>query len=60
MAGPDPAELRRVVDAFPAAADGDASGRIDDLLDGTYGRLRRDWYPELERLTETYADGDVL
>jgi len=68
MAGPDPAELRRVVDAFPAA-DGDAgdsdaaddrSDRVDDLLDGTYSRLRRDWYPELAELTAAYAAGDVL
>lgn len=45
MAGPDPAELWRVVDAFPAAPDGDDADRIndadrvDDLLDGTYSRL---------------------
>ncbi|TKX81546.1 hypothetical protein [Halorubrum sp. SD626R] len=66
MAGPDPAELRRVVDAFPAA-DGDGANRsdadgdrVDDLLDGTYGRLTREWYPELGELTESYAAGDVL
>ncbi|EMA64343.1 hypothetical protein [Halorubrum kocurii] len=60
MAGPDPAELRRVVDAFPEAADVEAADRVDDLLDGTYGRLRRDWYPELETVTEAYRDGDIL
>ena len=65
MAGPDPAELRRVVDAFPAAADSEpidpgAADRIDDLLDGTYGRLTREWYPELTELTDSYAAGDVL
>ncbi|MFO8115507.1 MAG: hypothetical protein R6U01_09155 [Halorubrum sp.] len=69
MAGPDPAELRRVVDAFPAAdgdtadgdaTDGDAADGVDDLLDGTYGRMRRDWYPELAELTAAYAAGDVL
>lgn len=66
MAGPDPAELRRVVDAFPAAADGDEAvpsdrfDRVDDLLDGTYGRLRRAWYPRLGELTESYAAGEVL
>ena len=65
MAGPDPAELRRVVDAFPAAADSEptdsgAIDRIDDLLDGTYGRLTREWYPGLGELTDSYAAGDVL
>jgi hypothetical protein len=71
MAGPDPAELRRVVDAFPAAADADEANRssrsaadrldrVDDLLDGTYGRLTREWYPELGELTAAYAAGDVL
>ncbi|MDZ5810840.1 hypothetical protein U4E84_05715 [Halorubrum sp. AD140] len=67
MAGPDPTELRRVVDAFPAAADVDGSdrgddrlARVDDLLDGTYGRLVREWYPDLAELTESYAAGDVL
>ena len=60
MAGPDPAELRRVVDAFPAATDSDAVDRVDDFLDGTYGRLTREWYPELAELTESYAAGDVL
>ncbi|MFC7185553.1 hypothetical protein [Halorubrum yunnanense] len=66
MAGPDPAELRRVVDAFPAAPDEgdgdrvDGAGRVDDLLDGTYGRLIEEWYPGLVELTETYAAGEVL
>ena len=66
MAGPDPAELRRVVDAFPATADGDEASPsdrldgVDDLLDGTYGRLTREWYPELTELTDSYAAGDVL
>ncbi|WP_435075323.1 hypothetical protein [Halorubrum sp. HHNYT27] len=60
MAGPDPAELRRVVDAFPAATDVEGAGRVDDLLDGTYERLRRDWYPELGELTDAYAAGDIL
>ena len=63
MAGPDPAELRRVVDAFPAAVDAAESDRVapfDDLLDGTYERLTREWYPALERVSESYRDGDVL
>jgi len=66
MAGPDPAELRRVVDAFPAAravggADrDDGADRVDDLLDGTYGRLIREWYPGLVAVTEAFADGDAL
>ncbi|WP_337680943.1 hypothetical protein [Halorubrum lacusprofundi] len=66
MAGPDPAELWRVVDAFPAAPDGDDADRIndadrvDDLLDGTYSRLTREWYPDLVELTETFADDDIL
>ena len=60
MAGPDPSELRRVVDAFPAATDPDDAERVDDLLDGTYDRLTRDWYPELDGLTASYAAGDVL
>ncbi|PAU83162.1 hypothetical protein CK500_10160 [Halorubrum salipaludis] len=59
MAGPDPAELRRVVDAFPATLDDDAD-RVDDLLDGTYGRLTREWYPELAELTEAYGDREIL
>jgi hypothetical protein len=71
MAGPDPAELRRVVDAFPAVpeADGpnrpdrsgsDLTDRVDDLLDGTYGRLTGEWYLELRDLTDAYLDGGVL
>lgn len=60
MAGPDPSELRRVVDAFPAATDPDDAERVDDLLDGTYERLTREWYPELDGLTASYAAGDVL
>ncbi|EMA64645.1 hypothetical protein [Halorubrum lipolyticum] len=60
MAGPDPAELRRVVDAFPGTPDGGVVDRVNDLLDGTYGRLTREWYPELVGVTEAYRDGDVL
>ncbi|WP_128906484.1 hypothetical protein [Halorubrum amylolyticum] len=58
MAGPDSAELRRVVDAFPADIDG--TDRVDDLLDGTYGRLTREWYPDLRIVTNSYAAGDIL
>jgi hypothetical protein len=60
MAGPDPAELRRVVDAFPATPDDERADRVDDLLDGTYDRLTREWYPELGDLTDAYAAGDIL
>lgn len=74
MAGPDAAELRRVVDAFPAApgadgpnradredrVDSEVTDRVDDLLDGAYGRLTREWYPELRGLTDAYLDGGVL
>lgn len=75
MAGPDPTELRRVVDDFPERSVGSPSergrsrngrttdgrfDRVDELLDGTYGALIRGWYPELRDLTETYAAGDCL
>ncbi len=75
MAGPDPTELRRVVEDFPARSveppperdrsgadqgDDDRLVRVDDLLDGTYAALIRDWYPELEELTAAYAAGNVL
>ncbi|ELZ48422.1 hypothetical protein C464_06975 [Halorubrum coriense DSM 10284] len=35
-------------------------GRVDDLLDGAYGALIRDWYPELRRRAAAHADGDCL
>ncbi|MUW15874.1 hypothetical protein GJ633_15650, partial [Halorubrum sp. CBA1125] len=79
MAKQDPAELVRLVDAFPAAPSegaterggsdataGDDPGtdgsfaRVDELLDGTYGALTREWYPELRRRVSAYADGDCL
>ncbi|MFB6234644.1 MAG: hypothetical protein ABEH81_10975 [Halopenitus sp.] len=75
MAGPDPTELRRVVEAFPARAassppdharagetssGSDGIARVDELLDGTYSALRHDWYPELQDLTAAYAAGDRL
>ncbi|RLM53598.1 hypothetical protein DVK02_12145 [Halobellus sp. Atlit-31R] len=59
MAGPDPAELRRVVDAFPTPPD-DRFERADELLDGVYSAMANSWYPELRRCTDAYADGDVL
>jgi hypothetical protein len=35
-------------------------GRVDELLDGAYGALTRDWYPELRRRAAAHADGDCL
>lgn len=60
MAGPAPGELRRVVDAFPAAQAVEGADRVDDLLDGTYDRLVREWYPGLDELTAAYAAGEIL
>lgn len=60
MAGPDPTELRRVVDDFPERATDGRFERVDELLDGTYGALVREWYPDLRDLTATYAADDCL
>lgn len=72
MAKPDPEELVRLVGAFPgapAATGGSGPGeataaregaRVDELLDGAYGALTRDWYPELRRRVAAHADGDCL
>jgi len=57
MAGPDPSELRRVVEDFPARGE---PPRGDALLDGAYDALVDDWYPELRALTAAYASGDRL
>ena len=72
MAKPDPEELVRLVEAFPGASAGSASpdpdetgeaaddARVNELLDGTYAALTRDWYPELRRRAAAHADGDCL
>ncbi|MFB6117381.1 hypothetical protein [Halosegnis sp.] len=60
MAGPDPTELRRVVDAFPAPPDDERFERVDELLDGAYGAMVRSWYPELRERAAGYADGNLL
>ena len=60
MAGPDPDELRRVVDTFPTPPDGDEFSRVDGLLGGTYDELVNDWYPGLEDQCAAYAAGDCL
>ena len=60
MAGPDPQRLRRAIDRFPEPPDDDRFAAVDDLLDGAYGRMAGDWYDELGRLADAYADGEVL
>ncbi|MDB2240205.1 hypothetical protein [Halorubrum ezzemoulense] len=72
MAEPEPAAVMRLVEAFPGGTAGaggtdrgGASGaedaaRVDELLDGAYGALTRDWYPELRRRAAAHADGDCL
>lgn len=60
MAGPDSDALRRVVDRFPTPPENEQFAAADDLLDGAYGRMAEDWHPELQRLTDSYAAGDVL
>ncbi|QUO48489.1 MULTISPECIES: hypothetical protein [Halorubrum] len=72
MAKPEPAEVMRLVEVFPGPSPeaGDSDGgetteaaeaaRIDNLLDGAYGALTRDWYPELRRRAAAHADGDCL
>jgi hypothetical protein len=72
MAKPDPEELVRLVEAFPGASAGAGDsdrgeatagteiGRVDELLDGAYGALTRDWYPELRRRAAAHADGECL
>ena len=72
MAKPDPEELVRLVEAFPGpssesldsdggeATEAAETARIDNLLDGAYGALTRDWYPELRRRAAAHADGDCL
>jgi len=72
MAKPDSEELVRLVEAFPGASaepggsDRDGASetadvaRVDELLDGAYGALTRNWYPELRRRVRAHADGDCL
>jgi hypothetical protein len=60
MAGPDPEELRRVVESFPTPPDGDQFEAADELLDGAYSRMTESWYPALRELETAYANGDVL
>jgi hypothetical protein len=60
MAGPDPQQLRDVIDRFPEPPDDDRFAAADDLLDGAYGRLAGEWYDELRRLADAYAAGEVL
>lgn len=60
MAGPDPATLTRQVAAFPRPPATERFERADALLDGTYSSMAEEWYPELERLADAYAAGDVL
>ena len=60
MAGPTPEALRRVVERFPTPPDDDRFETVDDRLGGTYGRIVESWYPELQRRTSAYADGDIL
>ncbi|GAA0510076.1 hypothetical protein SAMN04488066_108118 [Halorubrum aquaticum] len=57
MAGPDPKQLRRLIDRFPQPPDDD---RADDLLDGAYGRMAGEWYDRLYSLVDAYAGGDAL
>jgi hypothetical protein len=60
MAGPDPETLTRQVAAFPRPPTDERYARADDALDGTYARIVEEWYPELERLADAYAAGDLL
>jgi len=60
MAGPNPEELRRVVERFPTPPEGDRFAEVDDRLGGTYSEIAESWYPELRRRVSAYADGDVL
>jgi hypothetical protein len=41
-------------------ADASGAARVDDLLDGAYGALTREWLPELRRRVAAHADGDCL
>ena len=60
MAGPDPQQLRRLIDRFPQPPDDDQFSHADDLLDGAYGRMAGAWYDRLRDLADAYADGNVL
>ncbi len=60
MAGPNPEELRRVVERFPAPPEGDRFVEVDDRLGGTYTEIVESWYPELRRRVSAYADGEIL
>jgi hypothetical protein len=60
MAGPDPETLTRQVAAFPHPPTDERYVRADDALNGTYTRIVEEWYPELKRLADAYAAGDVL
>jgi hypothetical protein len=60
MLGPDPETLTRQVAAFPRPPDEPRFERADALLDGAYAELSASWYPELRRLADEYAAGDLL
>ena len=60
MAGPNPDELRRVVEQFPTPPEGDRFAEVDDRLGGTYSSIAQTWYPELRRRVSAYAGGGML
>lgn len=60
MAEPNPETLRETVERFPTPPADDRFARADDLLDGAYGRMTGSWLPELRRLVDAYAAGEVL
>ncbi|GAB7094042.1 hypothetical protein JCM30237_11940 [Halolamina litorea] len=60
MAGPDPQQLHRLIDRFPEPRADERFVAADGRLDGAYGRIAGDWYDELRRLADAYAEGEVL
>ena len=60
MAGPDPQQLRRLLDRFPEPPGGSQFSTVDDGVRETYRRLAGDWFDELRHLVDAYADGEVL
>ena len=60
MAEPNPETLRETVERFPTPPADDRFAAADELLDGAYGRMTASWLPELRRLVDAYAAGEVL
>jgi len=60
MAGPDPQQLRRLVDRFPEPPAEPEFSTVDDGVRDTYHRIAGGWRDELRRLVDAYAASEIL